>query len=484
MAFTRYATAVVTQKDVSQKGWGKVRKAAANPTRNLVAQASEILGKPFSPDNYLLTHCTIVASVDVDEVPNVKLGRVKVGSKTINRKYADYYIKPECSQYVNNNGDSWNRNVLLMAYPSFVGSHNFLEHIQIEEQSKGRIIDAVARDIGDSVYVDILVATDRKHEQLVKDIESGKIATLSMGCTVDETICTKCGNVAVDETELCDCIKFHKLDHFYDEAGQKRVIAELCGHPSLGDDGGVQFIEASWVATPAFAGAVMRNILEMSSMPESMARRIQAVMEQPPAEWDATAQQKAASGQWNSMARTQEQLRTGQWGDEEEEKAPAEEAKGPLETLQNEIYDAIVEKVKGRVLDDLKKQEVEEALSPEESSAAPNDTIIKEANLRQAAARAYRGAVTALMRTASSDVEFIDSLVSLNKSFGVEIEREIYRASLKVGSLDSYSSMERFVGACQRALARPITPADLRVMIRIGKMLTQMGSTNPPSTRR
>jgi len=477
MAFTRYAAAVVTQRDVSQKGWGKVRKAAASPTRNLVAQASEILGKPFSPDNFLLTHCTIVASVDVDEVPNVKLGRVKVGSRTINRKYSDYYIKPECSQYVNNNGDSWSRNVLLMAYQSFVGSHNFLEHVQIEEQSKGRIIDAVARDIGDSVYVDLLVATDRKHEQLVKDIESGKIATLSMGCTVDETICTKCGNVAVDETELCDCIKYAKLDHFFDESGQRRVIAELCGHPTLGDDGGVQFIEASWVASPAFAGAVLRNILEPTAMPPSLARRVQAVLNEPPAEWDANAQQKAAA------LATRDQI--AGWGDEEEEEGGDEAAPegGPLDTLQDDIYEAIVDRVRKKVVEDLKQEEVEDALNPEDSTAAPNDTVIKEARYRKAAAKAYKGAVIALMRTASTDIEFVDSLATLNESFGVSVPREVYRASIKVGALDQYGTMERFVGACQRTLQRPLNPADLRVMIRIGKMLTQMGSSNPPTRR-
>ena len=64
-----------------------------------------------------------------------------------------------------------------MAYPTFVGGHNFQEHVQIEEQSKGRIIDAVARDIGDSLYVDILVATHRKHAALVQDIQAGKMAT-------------------------------------------------------------------------------------------------------------------------------------------------------------------------------------------------------------------------------------------------------------------------------------------------------------------
>ena len=45
-----------------------------------------------------------------------------------------------------------------------------------------------------------------------------------------------------------------------DETGTPRRIAELCGHKSL-PNGGVKFVEASWVATPAFPGAVKRNIV-------------------------------------------------------------------------------------------------------------------------------------------------------------------------------------------------------------------------------
>ena len=183
---------MVMHPRVTSRGWGGIRKVASGGTgRNLTDQAREILGGSLDPDRFLFTHCTIVASVDVDVAPDVKLGTVKVGSSTVNRKYADYLIKPGCSQFVNNNGDSWSRDVLMKSYRTFVGSHNFLEHVQIEEQSKGRIIDAVARDIGDSVYVDILVATDRKHASLVAEIESGKMGTLSMGCTTDFTLCSE-----------------------------------------------------------------------------------------------------------------------------------------------------------------------------------------------------------------------------------------------------------------------------------------------------
>ena len=107
-----------------------------------------------------------------------------------------------------------------------MGAHNFVEHVQVEELSKGRIIDAVMRDVGESIYVDILVATDRKHEELVSQILSGQMNAMSMGCSVDFTICTKCGHVA-DEPQMCKHVKYEKGNVFYDEQGNKHRVAEL-----------------------------------------------------------------------------------------------------------------------------------------------------------------------------------------------------------------------------------------------------------------
>jgi hypothetical protein len=263
VAFRRYANAVVTHPLASQAGWERVRRfggtRVASASRDLVAQASEILGGRLDPDRYLLSHATIVCSVDTDPTPNVRLGKVEEGGQTVNRRWGNYLITPNHSKYVNNNGDAWTRPVLMKSYRTFIGAHNFLEHVQVEDLSKGRIIDAVPRDVGESLYIDILVATDRRHSDLVADIESGKLGAMSMGCNVEHTQCTKCGNVAVDETEMCEHIRYQKLNRYFDNTGKQRVIAELCGHESEDPNGGVTFIEASWVANPAFTGAVMRN---------------------------------------------------------------------------------------------------------------------------------------------------------------------------------------------------------------------------------
>ena len=218
MPFVKYARATVVKPHVSKDTWGSIRTAshATKLSGNLIEQATDIFNEKFSPDKYLLTHATIVASVDTYDVSNVKMGSVTEDGFRVNRRFANFRIKPECDKFINNNLDSWDRDVLLKSYRTFVGAHNFVEHVQIEDLSRGRIIDACARDIGDSVYIDILVATDRKHEDLVKAIESGKMASMSMGCTVDFTVCTKCGHVAADETEMCKHVRYEKGNVFYD----------------------------------------------------------------------------------------------------------------------------------------------------------------------------------------------------------------------------------------------------------------------------
>jgi len=174
-----------------------------------------------------------------------------------------------------------------------IAVHN-CEHVQIEEQSKGRIIDAAARDIGDSIYVDILIATDRRHASLIRDIESGRMGTMSMGCSVTETQCTKCGNVAADETEMCEHIKYAKGNYEYDSHGNKYRVAELCGHTTLDPTGGVTFIEASWVAVPAFQGAVMRNVLEPEVINVNTRSQMRDILASPPKEWTDDGMAKAA----------------------------------------------------------------------------------------------------------------------------------------------------------------------------------------------
>lgn len=473
MAHRKLANAMVTHPRVSQRGWNGVRRVASSGVdRNLSDQAREILGGSLDPDKYLFTHCTIVASVDTERVPNVRLGKVQEGSGSINRKYGDYHITPDSSMFVNNNGDSWSRRVLLASYPTFIGGHNFLEHVQVEEKSKGRIIDAVARDIGDSVYVDILVATNRKHASLINDIESGKMATLSMGCTTDFTICSKCGHVAIDETELCPHVRYEKLNTFMDDSGQRRVIAELCGHVDHDETGGVHFIEASWVAVPAFPGAVLNKILTASQTPDE--DRVRRVLSMPSPSWSDFAISKAASG--IASARV---VRSGfdlEEGGGEGDAAPAEPkpAAVPFEDLEEDVYSMIKDRVKSRIKDEIKNKNQNEAVQST-SSDWTNDTVIKEATAKFSATMkmAYQRTVTTLVRTAASDVALVEGLAQLDKTFGSGVSSPVpYRAALAAGPISNYPDPTAFVRACRKAAGRDLHPTELRVVVRVGTLLS------------
>jgi len=469
MAFLKTAEVAVSHLGFDLSGeacvnrWQeKIRTASlrvGNVSTNLIDQASDLLGGVFDPSEYLLTHATIVASVDVYEPSGVKVGSFQEGGFRVNRKYPDFRIKRGCDRYINNNLDAWSRPVLLASYPTFVGGHNFVEHVQIEDLSKGRIIDAVARDIGESVYVDILIATALKHRDLVASIKNGKMSTLSMGCTVDGTSCTQCGHWAADETEMCPHVRNLKGNIFFDKQGRRHRVAELCGHESIKPHGGVQFIEASWVGTPAFTGAVLRNVLEPS---EETKLRAAAILSEPPAQWDADARRKAASPDLylgNDIL--------GQWGDEDEgeDSAPAKDTP-PLKELEDDLTTYMLDRIRKRVQDEMGK-----GGEPEPGPEVPtttNETVMKEG-----VAKLYQASLSTLVRTASSDVSLLNGVATLNQSLGIEIPVPVYRAVLKAGGTDQYTDLKRFLRACHRALGRQPSLVEAKTMVRLGKMLSQ-----------
>lgn len=142
--------------------------------------------------NYIYIHTTIMASVDLES-------------------NSDHYITRATEKYINTNGDSWIRDVLLNDYKTFIDSGTvYVEHNQNPEHAKGKVLDAIPRDMGDTILIDLLFCVDRRHEDLVHNIETGLANAVSMGCTTKYTICSICGNVAHDEKEYCRHIKSQK----------------------------------------------------------------------------------------------------------------------------------------------------------------------------------------------------------------------------------------------------------------------------------
>lgn len=500
MAFLKHANAVVAKPVVSLDAWRDLH-AKSLPFDKREATTKLLLQK-FDPSSVLLSHATIMASVDIENGPGT-LGRHLEQGQEIQRRFADYYITPSTSKYVNSNGDAWSRAVLLATYRGFIGAQNYCEHIQIPELSKGRIIDAAARDIGDSVYIDILVATEKKHEPLIRAITSGQLNTMSMGCSVEFTQCSSCGNVAVDETQLCRCVKYSKLSSFIDALGQKRIVAELCGHSSLPTS--VKFIEASWVGNPAFKGAVLRNILSPEELTQ-YAPQLNKVFSFPAPIADPSLMARAAKVHVREFAPSKTRIllgegdgfdfgQGGQFEGAEEKVKPEEAPKDdPLEKAVADLANIIREKALEKVRGEITQKELSPRADLQENS---NDTLIREAS-KDAFWRDISKTVTAKVadphkaqrtllglllfksggwRAVQAANSFSGPEVLVISRFldefeGVKIagEERVYRTILAVGGLAPYVDNESFFAACRRVFGRDMTTSECDALLTKGRL--------------
>lgn len=491
MAFLKYANAVVATPVVSMSAWDDVRSKALALGPAFSKQAKTVIQK-YQPNQYLLSHCTIMASVDTENGPGA-VGRVFEGGRTINRTYQDYYITPDTAMWVNNNFDSWERKLLLATFRTFIGAYSFVEHLQIPELSKGRIIDAVARDTGKSVYIDILVANDLKHQPLIQAIKTGQLNTLSMGCSVLHTTCSKCGNVAHDETDMCQHIRYEKGNNFIDALGKTRKIAELCGHSS--DPESVKFIEASWVANPAFKGAVVRNILS----PEEAALltpQVQRTISLPAPKADPMAMPKAARklspAVHPRMFVTNEAFGQGEEFEGAPDNAPEEE--DPTEKAINEYADVLRQKALEKLRGEVTKEETTPRADHEENQ---NNNLIHQASQDphwreigkvlvakikdQSLARRIllglllfkRGGWSAVKEAKTfSGREVLAISRFLDEFEGTRIagETRIYKTVLAVGGSAAYGDVEAFLAACRRVFGREITTSEVDALITKGRL--------------
>ena len=105
----------------------KIRSVSRKSFKGTVYNLSVDIDESYVAERCAVHNCTIVASVAAEE--------------------NGYHIKPACNGLVNNNGNAWTNEVLLSTFRSFVGGENYLEHIQIPELSKGKILDAVLRPV-------------------------------------------------------------------------------------------------------------------------------------------------------------------------------------------------------------------------------------------------------------------------------------------------------------------------------------------------
>ena len=487
MAFTKRADACIIKPDINLAGWQDIRKASAIGEKNL-RNAARVVLQEYDPKDFMLSHCTIIASVDAEKSA-APLGKSMVDGFQIERKYADWLITPDTSKYVNNNNDAWERKLLLACFRTFIGGENYVEHIQIPEMSKGKIIDAAARDIGDAIYVDILVATQKRHRSLISAITSGQLQTLSMGCQVEFTICTKCGNTAYDETQLCNHIRYFKGNDFVDELGKKRKIAELCGHINE-EPGSVKFIEASWVANPAFTGAVLRNVLSPEEMAEiqQVGQKMQIAFSEPA--------RVASSDSWVRAASlvAQDQGQQSQQGQGEEKPEPKKDDNA-MDKAVDEMADLIREKAIAKARADMghvENESLPDANLSNESlikSALQHPTWMRLAKFVLAKTKKdptvakkmilgmvlYRNggwkAVEESKQFTGREVLGLSRLLDLaTKRSSMAGEARIYRTVLVTGGLSKDANVTNYLSDCRRVAGRDLTDSERQALITKGRL--------------
>lgn len=131
----------------------------------------------------------------------------------------------------------------FLGKPAFVNHHN-----SNHRRHRGVIVDAVLHehrnpDGSPDVWSEGLHEIDAKtFPKLAKAIITGKIKRTSMGVDVDYSVCSACGNKAVDTLSYCQHIPGQKGRKFFASGQPGRYIYEVCH--------GLKFFENSLLVEP------------------------------------------------------------------------------------------------------------------------------------------------------------------------------------------------------------------------------------------
>jgi hypothetical protein len=145
----------------------------------------------------------------------------------------------------NQNGDyfRWEDELLrlrpdqIRVYATWIEKPNLLNHDAMK--IVGKIVDTWP--IKGEKSVDMLLATEKAgNTWLVKKVEALKIRDVSMGCSVEYSLCSECGNMATNETEWCEHLHPNKLN-------LKGKKSPKTGNMVYEDNRGVTGMEVSWI---------------------------------------------------------------------------------------------------------------------------------------------------------------------------------------------------------------------------------------------
>lgn len=120
----------------------------------------------------------------------------------------------------NNNDDFFEEDELIVYYDTFMDAHVFKNH---DNKDVAKAIGSVikARWFDRMKCVELWIAVDKELDsKVVRNIETGAVTDVSMGCKVDHSVCSICGNIAKTKKDFCE--------HVTDHRGQLWEDGKLC----------------------------------------------------------------------------------------------------------------------------------------------------------------------------------------------------------------------------------------------------------------
>lgn len=191
-------------------------------------------------------------------VPRQSLG--KFGSFSFKPRPGYVYPRVRAiSARINKNFDGFPSIELEKAAHTFQGRPVFVNHNNSDTQrTRGVILASQYHGlVEDDKHITILPEVDAlTFPRLARDIIKGDMDSVSMGCDVDNSTCSYCGNVARTAEEFCDHIlnnKGQELTKLVNGQPKRTLVFEICR--------GLNFFEISFVFDPADETAVMQEVV-------------------------------------------------------------------------------------------------------------------------------------------------------------------------------------------------------------------------------
>lgn len=212
------------------------------------------------------------ASIDVVEAEITPASTIGSPSAPFDKgsiaKFGSFSFKPRpgyvyprvraISARINKNFDGFPSVELQKAAHTFQGRPVFINHNnQDPERSRGVVLASQYHASASDPHITILPEVDAlTFPKLAADIINGNMDSVSMGCDVDNSTCSYCGNVATTAEEFCDHIlnnKGQELTKLVNNQPKRILVFEICR--------GLNFFEISFVFDPADETAVMQEVI-------------------------------------------------------------------------------------------------------------------------------------------------------------------------------------------------------------------------------